>query len=433
MLSSQTIKEFAYELGFDTARITTAEAFPEAKQVIQQRIGQGMMDGLPWFTAERAEVSCHPDALLPEAKSIIALGMVYLTDLPENSAEIDHGVQATSENDPSPQGSISRYAWGDDYHEVIKPKLQRFASWLQEYARSAMPDAVETRLFVDTGRMVDRAVAQRAGLGWYGKNTNILTREWGSWIFLAEIVTNIPLAPDTPLKASCGNCQICLHACPTQALPNAYELDTPRCISFLTIELRGSIPIELRPLMGNLIFGCDICQEVCPVNKVAEKRLGLRADPTIIAATSIKRRSAEKPSFKPHEELRPRATIGGNPELIPLLSLTEEQFRERFRRSPIKRAKRRGLLRNVCVALGNSGDPQAVPALIGALRDTEPLVRGHAAWALGRLRTAEALQALQSALPAEEDEAVRKELQLALQDNYSLQKTKTAIFQENDG
>src|SRR6266567_7110064 len=158
MLSSQTIKEFAYELGFDTARITTAEAFPEAKQVIQQRIGQGMMDGLPWFTAERAEVSCHPDALLPEAKSIIALGMVYLTDLPENSAEIDHGVQATSENDPSPQGSISRYAWGDDYHEVIKPKLQRFASWLREYARGEINGELETRLFVDTGRMVDRAV-----------------------------------------------------------------------------------------------------------------------------------------------------------------------------------------------------------------------------------------------------------------------------------
>jgi epoxyqueuosine reductase len=419
MLSSQTIKEFAYELGFDTVRITTAEAFPEAKQVIQQRIEEGMMDGLPWFTAERAEVSCHPDALLPEAKSIIALGMVYLTNLPENSAEVDYETHSTSKNPSSPRGSISRYAWGEDYHEVIKPRLQRFASWLQEYARSEMPDAVETRLFVDTGRMVDRAVAQRAGLGWYGKNTNILTREWGSWIFLAEIVTNIPLPPDASLKASCGNCQICLHACPTQALPNAYELDTPRCISFLTIELRGSIPIELRPLMGNLIFGCDICQEVCPVNKLAEKRLGLRASTTLITSTSIKRRGREKPPFTPHEELRPRVPVGGNPELIPLLSLTEEQFRERFRRSPIKRTRRRGLLRNVCVALGNSGDPQAVPALIGALHDVEPLVRGHAAWALGRLRTTEALQALQSALSIEEDESVKKELYLALQDHSS--------------
>jgi epoxyqueuosine reductase len=415
MLSSHKIKEFAYELGFDTARITTADAFPEAKQVIQQRIDQGLMDGLPWFTSERAEVSCRPDALMPTAKSIISLGMVYLSELPQAGAEADLGLHASTNASPSPRGSISRYAWGDDYHEMIKPKLQRFARWLQEYAYSEMPDAVETRLFVDTGRMVDRAVAQRAGLGWYGKNTNILTKAWGSWIFLAEIVTNIPLPPDTPLKASCGNCEICLHACPTQALPHAYELDTPRCISFLTIELRGSIPIELRPLMGNLIFGCDICQQVCPVNILAEKRLGLHVDPTIISSTSIKRRNANQPSFSPHEELRPRTTIGSNPELIPLLSLTEEQFRDRFHHSPIKRTKRRGLLRNVCVALGNSGDIQAVPALIGALHDTEPLVRGHAAWALGRLRTPEALQALQNALSTEEDETARKEIHLALQ------------------
>ena len=166
---------------------------------------------------------------------------------------------------------------------------------------------VETRLFVDTGRMVDRAVAQRSGLGWYGKNTNILTKGWGSWVFLAEIVTNLPLEPDEALKTNCGNCEICLHACPTGALPNPYELDTPRCISFLTIELRGSIPLELRPLMGNLIFGCDICQEVCPVNKIAERRLGQhtqhersRQDQAnqashFVATSSIQRREKSPP------------------------------------------------------------------------------------------------------------------------------------------
>lgn len=395
MLNPTTIKEYAYSLGFDIARITTAEALPEAEQVLKERIAQGLMDGLPWFTAERSEVSCHPDALLPGAQSIITLAMFYLTEQP---AEPEDGVV---------RGRISRYAWGKDYHEIIKSRLQQFAAWLREYARNEIGDAVETRLFVDTGRMVDRAVAQRAGLGWYGKNTNILTKGWGSWVFLAEIVTNLPLQADAPVKTSCGSCEICLHACPTQALPNAYVLDNRRCISFLTIELRGSIPLELRPLMGNLIFGCDICQEVCPVNIVAEKRLGLRG----------KEEASNKQAIiqlRSREEFRPRPEIGSNPELIPLLSLTEEQFREQFRHSPIRRTKRRGLLRNVCVALGNSGDRQATPALIGALHDYEPLVRGHAAWALGRLGGETAIQALQEALSTENDEEVRQEIRCAL-------------------
>lgn len=401
MLNTTTIKEYAYSLGFDIVRITGAAEFSEAERVIKERIAQGLMDGLPWFTAERAEVSCHPDALLPGAQSIIALAMFYLTEQPD---EQDSDV---------PRGRISRYAWGDDYHEIIKPKLQQFAAWLHAYARDEVED-VETRVFVDTGRMVDRAVAQRSGLGWYGKNTNILTKGWGSWVFLAEIVTNLPLdnhtgnAYDTPSKASCGNCEICLHACPTGALPAPYVLDNTRCISYLTIELRGSIPLELRPLMGNLIFGCDICQQVCPVNIVAERRLGLRNDGGVSSLPS------QPLPFRPRQEFRPREGIGGSPELIPLLSLTEEQFRERFRLSPIRRTKRRGLLRNVCVALGNIGDQQAVPALIGALHDIEPLVRGHAAWALGRLGTPQAKQALEAALTAEENKEVRKEIRCAL-------------------
>ncbi len=402
MLNTTTIKEYAYSLGFDLVRITSAEAFPEAERVIQERIAQGLMDGLPWFTAERAAVSCHPDALLPEAQSIITLAMFYLTQQPD------------AQDDGIPRGRISRYAWGDDYHEIIKPKLQQFAAWLREYARNDVPE-VGTRLFVDTGRMVDRAVAQRAGLGWYGKNTNILTKGWGSWVFLAEIVTNLPLGGDggqeydRPSKASCGSCDICLRACPTAALPAPYVLDNTRCISFLTIELRGSIPLELRPLMGNLIFGCDICQQVCPVNIVAERRLGLRSDGKISSASS------QPVQFHPRREFLPRPETGGSPELIPLLALTEEQFRERFRLSPIRRTKRRGLLRNVCVALGNIGDPQAIPALIGALHDVEPLVRGHAAWALGRIGGTQAKHALEEALAGEQDEEVRKEIRCALE------------------
>ena len=401
-INTTTIKEYAYSLGFDMARITGAEEFAETEQVIKERIAQGLMDGLPWFTKERASVSCHPNALLPEAQSIITLAMFYLTEQPDE------------QEDGALRGRISRYAWGDDYHEIIKPKLQQFATWLRDYARSEIEN-VETRLFVDTGRMVDRAVAQRAGLGWYGKNTNILTKGWGSWVFLAEIVTNLPLGGeegsgyDAPSKASCGSCEICLHACPTGALPAPYVLNNTRCISFLTIELRGSIPLELRPLMGNLIFGCDICQQVCPVNIVAERRLGLRKDGRISSPP------AQPVSFHPRQEFRPREDTGSSPALIPLLSLTEEQFRERFRRSPIRRTKRRGLLRNVCVALGNIGDPQAIPALVGALHDVEPLVRGHAAWALGRIGGEEAKQALEDALEHEEDLEAQKEIRCALE------------------
>ena len=403
MLNTTLIKEYACSLGFDMARITSAESFPEAERIIKERIAQGLMEGLPWFTAERSEVSCHPDALLPDAKSIIALAMFYLTEQPD---------EGESKNGDAPRGRISRYAWGEDYHEIIKPKLQQFAAWLRKYARAEMGEEAETRLFVDTGRMVDRAVAQRAGLGWYGKNNNILTKGWGSWVFLAEIVTNLPLTEDEPIKTNCGSCEICLHACPTRALPAPYVLDNTRCISYLTIELRGSIPLELRPLMGNLIFGCDICQEVCPVNKTAEKRLGLRS---VQAAQGQQAGQRQLIQLRPRKEFQPRPAVGSSPELIPLLSLTEEQFRERFRRSPIRRAKRRGFLRNVCVALGNIGDPQAIPALIGALHDQEPLIRGHAAWALGRIGGTATKQALEEALSNEANEEVRKEIQCAVE------------------
>jgi epoxyqueuosine reductase len=397
MINATAIREYAYELGFDSVRLTGAEALPEAERVIKERINQGLMDGLPWFTTERADVSCHPDALLPEAQSIIALAMCYLSELPAEG------------QDDKLRGRISRYAWGDDYHELIKPKLQQFATWLQEYAQNEIPK-LETRLFVDTGRMVDRAVAQRAGLGWYGKNTNILTKGWGSWVFLAEIITNLPLNQedlDTPLKANCGNCEICLHACPTGALPAPYVLDNRRCISYLTIELRGSIPLELRPLMGNLIYGCDICQQVCPVNQVAERRLGLREGRSTNTQPVV---------FHPRREFQTRPTTGGSPELIPMLKMSEEEFRTRFRGSPIKRTKRRGLLRNVCVALGNSGDIRAVPALCEALQHEEPLVRGHAAWALGRLGGEQARMSLEGALLTEEDDEVQREIRCALAD-----------------
>ncbi len=397
------IKDYAASLGFDLVRVTTAEPFPERETAITERIEQGLMDGLPWFTAERARTSSNPRALLPDARSVLSLAIFYLTDAPRD---------LTTPGDP--HGRVSCYAWGDDYHEVIKAKLEQLAAYLR--GLRAAPET-ETRLFVDTGRMVDRAVAERAGLGWYGKNTNILTHGWGSWVFLAEIVTNLELEPDPPLKSNCGACERCLHACPTGAFVAPYVLDNTRCISFLTIELRGSIPLHLRPLMGNHIFGCDICQEVCPVNLIAVERLR-RAGRFGTALASTEHGSP----------FQPRAATGSSPALIPLLKLDEAQFRERFRHSPIKRAKRRGLLRNVCVALGNLGDPAAVPALIETLRaEPEALVRGHAAWALGRIGGPEARAALEQSLATEPDETVTQEIRCALEVGGWSQATGAAI------
>ncbi len=395
------IKDYAASLGFDLVRVTSAEPFPERETAIKARIEQGLMDGLPWFTSERAGVSSNPRALLPDARSVISLAIFYLTDAPRD---------LTAPGDP--HGRVSCYAWGDDYHEVIKAKLEQLAAYLRDV--SAAP-GTETRLFVDTGRMVDRAVAERAGLGWYGKNTNILTHGWGSWVFLAEVVTNLELEPDAPLKSNCGACERCLHACPTGAFVAPYVLDNTRCISFLTIELRGSIPLHLRPLMGNHIYGCDICQEVCPVNLIAIERLkragrfgASKAQPEQATGTALA-------SEKPGSPFQPRQPDSSSPALIPLLKLDEDEFRERFRHSPIKRAKRRGLLRNVCVALGNLGDPAAVPALAETLRDEpEALVRGHAAWALGRIGGAEARAALEQSLATEQDETVIQEVRCAL-------------------
>ncbi len=382
---TERIKDRALELGFDLVRVTTADPFPAAEAALKQRVAGGLMDGLDWFTAERAEVAANPRALLPIARSVLALGTFYLTDVPRDLT-----------NPVDPHGQVSCYAWGDDYHEVIRKRLDQLAGYIRSFAA---PGEEKSIVFCDTGRMVDRAVAQRSGLGWYGKNTCILTKGWGSWVFLSELVTSLDLQPDAPVGANCGRCELCLHACPTGAFVAPYVLDNRRCISYLTIELKGSIPVELRPLIGTRIFGCDICQEVCPVNRVAEQRLRVKGQ--------LGRRGERL-------EFAPRNATASSPALIDLLKLDDEGFRERFRHSPIKRAKRRGLLRNVCVALGNLGDPVAIPALIEALSDAEPLVRGHAAWALGMLGGEEARVALEARLEAEADESVRQELRYAL-------------------
>ena len=363
------VKEYARELGFDLVGIASADHFSEDRDVALDRLREGLMDGLPWYTESRVERGCDPEALLPGARSIIAVGMSYLTLEDEG-------------DEPGPQGKVARYSWGDDYHSVMKERLKALVEGLSQ----RLSTSIQARWYVDDGPMLDRAVAQRAGTGWFGKNTNTLTSSHGSWVFLGQVITNLELEPDPPLKKTCGSCVRCIDACPTGAIVAPYVIDNSLCISYLTIENRGTIPRRLRPLMYDWVFGCDICQDVCPVN--------------IKAAYTVEQ-AFQKKRF---------ATL----DLVALLELTEEEFRERFRGSPIKRAKRTGLQRNACVALSNAADPAAVPALVRALGEGEPIVRGHAAWALGRLGGPEATSALASALDQEGDAEVLDEIEQAL-------------------
>jgi epoxyqueuosine reductase len=399
--ASQTaeLKAYARALGFDLVGVTSAEPFPETERVLLDRIERGLMRGLDWFTPERARFSANPRNHLPGARSILSLGMSYLDD---GRWTIDHG-RRTMRDDINPSsmvrgpssivhgpssaplsGRVARYARGEDYHRAIGERLKLVGEWLRARAGASVPP----KGFVDTGRIVDRAVAQRAGLGWFGKNTHVLTRSHGSWVFLAEVLTDVGLEPDQPVRTTCGACTRCLDGCPTGAIVAPGVLDNARCISYLTIELRGWMPRELRPLVGDWVFGCDVCQEVCPVNRKAQPG--------------------------GHSELAADRGIGAAPELAPLLGLAEEEFRARFRGTPITRAKRRGLARNAAVALGNLGDDRAVPALVVALAGPDPLVRGHGAWALGRLGDRAGRLALEAALAREEDAQVREELEQAL-------------------
>jgi epoxyqueuosine reductase len=357
----------ARALGFSALRVASAEPFETERAALDARIASGLLEGMSWITAERARVSTDPDALVPGTRSIIAVAMPY--------GRSGHEWQG------GPRGRIARYAWARDYHDVMKERLGVLRAFLLERA-----PAETYAVVVDTGRVVDRAVAARAGLGWYGKNAMVLSPGAGSWVMLGEILTTLELPPDRPLAKRCGGCTRCLDLCPTGAIVAPGVIDSRRCISYLTIEHRGPIPRALRPLMGSWIFGCDVCQEVCPVNS--------RAD---VASA---------------EPLAP--VLDPEPELAPLLELSRDEFRARYGRTPVSRAGWAGFLRNVCVALGNTRDPGAVAPLARALDHPEPLVRGHAAWALGRVGGAAARAALARALEREEDPAVRAEIEGAL-------------------
>ena len=367
-LSAQ-IKEAAQRLGFELVGMSPLRPAPHA-QSFAQWLREGLAGNLDYM--QRTEsLRRDPRELVPWAVSIISVGMNYYSGYsrPVDSSE--------------PRGWISRYAWGDDYHNVMKGKLEALLESIGQFHDGN----IQGKAFVDSGPVLERDFAGIAGLGWIGKNTHLISPKKGSWFFLGELFVDLPLAYDRPIRDRCGRCDLCLKACPTGAFVGPYVLDARRCISYLTIELKDWMPRSLRPLVGNHIFGCDICQEVCPYN--------VKALPTAEIA------------FQPRSGLHA-------PELIAFLSLSEAEFRQRFRASPILRAKRRGFLRNVAVALGNLKALDAVPALIRSLDDEESVVRGHVAWALGQIGAQTALDPLHRRLRAENDADVQEELRQAI-------------------
>jgi epoxyqueuosine reductase len=385
MTLTEEVKRLAKSLGFCAVGITSADPFTQAEAVAAQRTQDGLMDGLSWWSESRVHASADPRRATPGARSIIALAFPHaLSD--ESPSESPSPLWGGSgRGSGGPTGRIASYALGRDYHEVLRGRMQPLVDLLRERGYLA-------KTYVDHGWMLDRAAAARAGIGWLGKNTNLLVPGVGSHVLLCEIVTSADLALDQPLAKNCGSCNACMRICPTGALVAPGVLDNRKCISYWTIEHRGVIPREMRPQIGDWIFGCDLCQEVCPVN----------------ASGSADQRDSPDDAFGP--------LIDGRPGLEELLSLDEEAFRGRFRQSAVWRTRRSGLLRNACIALGNVADRSSVPALREALEDGDPLVRGHAAWALGRLGGPAARSALQAALRRESDAWVRDECALAIED-----------------
>ena len=324
------IVQRAQELGFDACRFTSADP-PAHKEHFQRWLEAGC-HGEMGYLQRNAHKRIEPRKVLAEARTIIALGVTYFGAGP---------------------GSIARYARFQDYHDVMGERLKE----LSEFINSLAPNS--SLWYVDTGPFLERDLAERAGLGFIGKHTNLINREMGNWFFLAEIISTLEIEADEPEQKRCGKCVRCITACPTGAITAPYELDARRCISYLTIELKGSIPEQLRPAIGNRIYGCDDCLQVCPWNRFAR----------------------EGRMMKPHA--RPDFDT---PDLVELLALDDDGFKRRFNGTPMMRTKRRGVLRNVCVALGNTGDHTALPALERASTDKEPLIAEHARWAIDEIQ-----------------------------------------------
>jgi epoxyqueuosine reductase len=372
------IREWALELGFDAVGFAPVRPSDHG-DAYERWVAAGRAGEMHYLAREDAVAKRRdPRLAVPGARSAVVVAKEYLPERDEAAP-------------PGPDRAIfARYARNDDYHDVLSPRL---IALQERIDRELTP--VRGRAYVDTGPVLERELAVRAGLGWHGRNTLHIRPGHGSYHFLGVVLLDVELEHDAPFEREhCGTCSACVGACPTGALlgrddSGAPLMDARRCISYLTIEQKGPIPRDLRPLIGNRIYGCDICQEVCPHNS-----------PKFVQLTS-------------EEAFWPREGVHGE-RLIELMGMSQEEFSRRFKSSPVKRAKRRGLLRNVAVALGNWGSPEAVPVLVAALQGDEPLIRGHVAWALGRIATVEAVQALRGREEVEEDGWVREELGLAL-------------------
>jgi epoxyqueuosine reductase len=352
----ESIRQRALELGFDACRFTTAAGPASADRFHSWLAGKqhGEMAWLERTASKRVD----PQRVLAGARSVICLAVNYAKPSPvfrgSSSSSRSIAPSLTQHATRNTSGTIARYAQFSDYHDVLGGRLKALTELVNQLG------GTETRSlwYVDTGPLLERDLAQRAGLGFIGKHTNVISRRFGNWLLLAEIITTLELEPDAPEKNRCGNCVRCIEACPTRAITAPFQLDARLCISYLTIELKGSIPVELRPAIGNRIFGCDDCLAACPWNRFAR----------------------EGKMMKGHA----RRDLDA-PDLVELLQLDEVGFKSRFAGTPILRTKRRGLLRNVCVALGNVGDRSALPALEKAGSDAEPLIAEHARWAMTQI------------------------------------------------
>jgi epoxyqueuosine reductase len=376
---SRRIRERARELGFDAVGIAPLHSSAHA-DAYRRWVAAGMHGEMGYLARPDAvEKRVDPDLVVAGARSAVVVAKGYHPRDPEPDPATDPA-----------RAVFARYARHDDYHELLTPRLIALQEWISE---ALTP--VRGRAYMDTGPVLERELAVRAGLGWQGRNTMLIQPQEGSYHFLGAVLLDVELEYDRPFELDhCGTCDACVVGCPTGALlgrdaQGAPVMDARRCISYLTIEQKGPIPRELRRLIGNRIYGCDICQEVCPWNA-----------PKFVQIT-------DEAAFQPREGVHGAA-------LMELMGMDQVEFSRRFKGSPVKRAKRRGLLRNVAVALGNWGAPEAVPVLVQALEDDEPLIRGHAAWALGRIGAEGASQSLRWRLEVEEDAWVREELESAL-------------------
>lgn len=351
--------------GFDLVRFTGAAAEPENAVRLREYLDAGHHGAMGWMET-RAQWRADPQAMWPQARSVIVLGLNY--------GPAQDPLAVLSQKD---RAAISVYAQGDDYHDVVKKKLKALAGYMVQRFGG------DVKVFVDTAPVMEKPLAQKAGLGWQGKHTNLVSREFGSWLFLGSIFTTLELPSDAAEQDHCGNCHACLDVCPTDAFPAPYRLDARRCISYLTIENDGPIPREFRKAMGNRIYGCDDCLAVCPWNKFAQ--------------------TASELKLAAREELK-------SPHLEDLARLDDTAFRALFRKSPVKRIGRDRFLRNVMIAIGNSADARLAQAAQAALLDSSPLVRGAAVWALSQLLAQEEFDALaQSHASAETDAQAREE------------------------